>query len=75
METRISKHELAISYAPNLTAQAALNRLSLWIKTCKPLYRALKRSGYCDKKRFFTGNQIKMIYKHLGRPPTGSFQP
>ena len=38
-----SKSELAQAYAPEITPQAALNRLAAWIKLNRPLQAALNR--------------------------------
>ena len=36
-----SKSELAQAYAPEITSQAALNRLAAWIRLNRPLTEAL----------------------------------
>ena len=37
-----SKSELAQAYAPEITSQAALNRLAAWIRLNRPLTEALR---------------------------------
>ena len=44
-----SKSELARAYAPEITPQAALNRLAAWIKLNRPLREALDQTGYYIK--------------------------
>lgn len=68
MDTRIPKHILARAYSPKITPTAARKKLMLWITSCKPLYRALKRGGYSDRNKFFTHRQIQLIYRYLGEP-------
>ena len=52
-----SKSELAQAYAPEITSQAALNRLAAWIQT-----------GYFTKQRLFTSRQVALIFEYLGEP-------
>ena len=40
-----SKSELAQAYAPEITSQAALNRLAAWIRLNRPLTEALRDDG------------------------------
>ena len=49
-----SKSELARAYAPEITPQAALNRLAHWIKLNQALTEALQ--------------QVALIFEHLGEP-------
>lgn len=45
MELKIySKRELAMAYAPDITAGAAVNRLMQWISLNRSLHRALTTS-------------------------------
>lgn len=62
------KSELAQAYAPDITTNAALNRLALWIKTCVPLSEALRQSGYNNRQRIFTSRQVALIFEYLGEP-------
>ena len=66
--TKLTKHELAMAYAPELTPKAALNRLALWINSCKPLRKSLDKTGYRVRQRNFSKRQISLIFKHLGAP-------
>ena len=49
-----SKSELAQAYAPEITSQAALNRLAAWIRLNRPLTEALRQTGYYTKQRLFS---------------------
>ena len=60
-----SKSELAQAYAPEITSQAALNRLAAWIR---PLTEALRQTGYYTKQRLFTSRQVALIFEYLGEP-------
>ena len=53
-----SKSELAQAYAPEITSQAALNRLAAWIRLNRPLTEAL----------LFTSRQVALIFEYLGEP-------
>mgnify|MGYP000563951655 CR=1 FL=1 len=60
-----SKSELAQAYAPEITSQAALNRLAAWIRL---LTEALRQTGYYTKQRLFTSRQVALIFEYLGEP-------
>lgn len=62
------KCELAQAYAPDISPGAALNRLSLWIKTNRKLTEALKETDYRAKQQIFTSRQVALIFEHLGEP-------
>ena len=68
MDILISKGEVAMAYSPHHTPHAALKRLARWIKLCGPLQRALEKSGYHRKKKYFSNRQLRLIYKYLGEP-------
>lgn len=63
-----SKGDLARAYAPDITYQAALNRLSVWIRVNQPLSEALRKTGYYPKQKLFTSKQVALIFKFLGEP-------
>ncbi len=63
-----SKSELARAYAPEITPQAALNRLAHWIKLNQALTEALQQTGYYPRQRLFTARQVALIFEHLGEP-------
>ena len=64
----MSKSELAMAYAPNLTTQAAVNRLMDWICHNPELVEALNHSGYRKTQKLFTSYQVRTIVCYLGEP-------
>jgi len=65
-----SKSELAQAYAPEITSQAALNRLAAWIRLNRPLTEALRQTGYYTKQRLFTSRQVALIFEYQECGPT-----
>ena len=64
----MSKSEIAMAYAPNLTPQAAVNRLMTWISHNPELTDQLLRSGYRKQQKLFTSFQVRLIFDYLGEP-------
>jgi len=64
----ISKRELALHYAPDLTPHGATNRLLDWLKRDEPTMQRLYEAGYRPKQKFFTSRQIRIIFEFLGEP-------
>ena len=64
----MSKSELAMAYAPNLTPQSAVNRLMDWIRRNPELMEALDRTGYCKHQKLLTSLQVRIIFSYLGEP-------
>ena len=64
----MSKMELAMAYAPNLTPQGAVNRLMDWIHHNAELIESLQRTGYRKHQKLFTSLQVRIIYDYLGEP-------
>jgi len=64
----MSKTELAMAYAPNLTVQAAVNRLMQWIRHNPELAEDLQRTGYRKTQKLFTSLQVRTIVSYLGEP-------
>lgn len=64
----MSKSELAMAYAPNLTTQGAVNRLMEWIRYNPDLTEALLRSGYRKSQKLLTSLQVRTIISYLGEP-------
>lgn len=64
----MSKSELAMAYAPNLTTQGAVNRLMEWIHHNPELTEALLRTGYRKHQKLFTSLQVRIIFDYLGEP-------
>lgn len=64
----MSKTELAMAYAPNLTVQAAVNRLMQWIRHNPELAEDLRHTGYRKTQKLFTSLQVRTIVSYLGEP-------
>ncbi len=64
----MSKSELAMAYAPNLTVQGAVNRLMDWIRRNSELTDALYRTGYRKQQKMLTSLQVRTICSYLGEP-------
>jgi hypothetical protein len=66
--TSMTKTELAMLYAPDLTPHSAVNRLARWM-ACNPLLMAaLRRTGYRKTARRFSPRQVALIVRYLGEP-------
>ena len=64
----MSKSEIAMAYAPNLTPQGAVNRLMAWIHHNPELTEALERTGYRKTQKLLTSLQVRTIFSYLGEP-------
>lgn len=64
----MNKVELARAYAPDLSDNAALRRLSTWIAYNPELEKELAGTCYKKRQKAFTPKQISLIYKYLGEP-------
>jgi len=64
----MSKSELAMAYAPNLTVQGAVNRLMDWIHHNPELTESLLRTGYRKSQKLLTSLQVRIIFDYLGEP-------
>ena len=64
----MSKSELAMAYAPNLTTQGAVNRLMDWIRHNPELTEALLRTGYRKSQKLLTSLQVRIVFSYLGEP-------
>ena len=62
------RRELAMAYAPELTPEAAVNRLTKWLKQNATLLKELQEYGYRPNQRVFTPVQVETIFRYLGRP-------
>lgn len=66
--TTMTKQELALLYAPDLTPHAAVNRLMAWIRYHPKLTQALNNTGYRKTAKVLTPRQVTLIYHYLGEP-------
>ncbi len=63
------KSELALMYFPNsATPHVATNRLTSWIRRCKPLYEAILECHSSKDSRFYTPKEVIQIIHYLGDP-------
>ena len=63
-----TKREIVTLYFPNITEKSASEKLSTWIKNCKPLVRRLSKTGYKSGTHTLSDRQISMIFDYLGEP-------
>jgi len=64
----MTKRELAMMYAPDLTPHAAVNRLMQWINYHPTLTQELLATGYRKTARVLTAKQVHLIVERLGEP-------
>ena len=62
------RRELAMAYAPQLTPEAAVNRLTRWLKQNKALFKELQDYGYRPNQQMFPSIQVEILFRYLGRP-------
>ena len=62
----LSKKELAQKYLPYYTARSAENRLMAWIRQIPELMDRLAETGYRDRQRLLTPQQVELIECYLG---------
>ena len=63
-----SKQELAMLYFPSASPHVAVNRLTGWIRRCRPLSEALAAIHYNKRAKFFTPREIALIIHFIGEP-------
>ena len=63
-----TKRELAMLYFPAISPKSASEKLTSWIKNCKPLTKQLAKTGYRSSTHTLTERQISMIFDFLGEP-------
>ena len=64
----MSKKQLALAYAPELSESGAYKRLHQWLHFNKQLMSDLYAANYQDSQRVFTGKQVAIIFQYLGEP-------
>ena len=63
------KSELALLFFPDTqNPHVAVNRLTSYIKRCKPLSEAIAACGSSKKAKFFTPKEVRLICEYLGDP-------
>ena len=64
----MSKCELAMAYAPDVTPHSAVKRLMKWLSINPSLMAALRATHYYRNQKIFTARQVEIILDHLGEP-------
>lgn len=62
------KYELARLYFPDLSDDAAVDKLRRWIRKCRPLMEEMEAGDFRLKMKMFTGREVRLITRHLGEP-------
>ena len=63
-----NKNELALLYFPDLSENAAVDKLRRWIRKCRPLMAEIKETDFRPKMKMYTGREVRLIARHLGEP-------
>ena len=63
-----SKQELATMYFPEAAPHVAVNRLTSWIRRCRPLDASLQQCSLGKYAKFFSARQVALIVEYLGEP-------
>ncbi len=64
----MTKSDLAMLYAPELSVRGALNRLYRWMHNDKALMADLRAANYRERSHVLTRRQLDIIYSYLGEP-------
>ncbi len=64
----MTKSDLAMLYAPELSVRGALNRLYRWLHNDESLMAELRAANYRERSRVLTQRQLEIIYRYLGEP-------
>ena len=64
----LSWKELALLYAPRLKPKSAVRRLKLWVLKHEILHESLIVNGWDEQRRVLTPQEVKIIFRFLGRP-------
>ena len=63
-----AKQELACMYFPEATPHTAVNRLTRWIRRCRPLRQQIRDCQLSKHAKFFTPKEVALIIEYLGEP-------
>ena len=55
-------------YFPDATPHVAVNRLTSWIRRCRPLDEAMQQCSLGKYSKFFSARQVALIVEYLGEP-------
>ncbi len=65
----MTRRQLALLYFPGTRPEAAVRRLSRWIRNCTPLYDELNRNSRSfDHRQQLTIHEVRRIVYYLGEP-------
>ena len=64
----MTKKQLALAYAPDLSVGGAINRLRHWLHHNAALMDELRQTHYRETQHLLTARQVAIIMKHLGEP-------
>ena len=64
----MSKSELALAYAPEITPHSAVKRLMKWLSINPALMAELRATHYDPNQTLLTARQVEIILNHLGEP-------
>lgn len=64
----MTKKQLALAYAPDLSVGGAINRLRHWLHYNAALMDELRQTHYRETQHLLTARQVAIIMKHLGEP-------
>jgi hypothetical protein len=62
------KYRLAQMYFPELSPNAAVDKLRRWIRRCAPLMAELQRVAFYPKSKIFSAREVRLIFYYLGEP-------
>ena len=65
---RYTKKELALLYFPDSSPETANKHLMRWIKRNKPLMQKLEAINYRPNERWFTKQEVEIIFRYIGPP-------
>ncbi|MCQ2197822.1 MAG: DUF4248 domain-containing protein [Bacteroidaceae bacterium] len=63
-----TKRQLAMAYAPGMSYESAKKRLQRWINHNPVLMHALRKTGYTNRQRNLSKEQVAIILNHIGEP-------
>lgn len=64
----MTKSDLAMLYAPELSVRGALHRLYRWMHNDEALMADLRAANYREHSHVLTRRQLEIIYRYLGEP-------
>lgn len=62
------KTELAHLYNPNMSVEAAMHKMRMWIRRNKELYAAFYEGGEGVRDQSYSKRQVRLLVKYLEEP-------